>query len=88
MSASVMTAKEPVQPGHRAIRRYYESVEALRRQRVLNEMSLRTTFETLLAETVKLKGWTFIAELSGESGGALIRPDGTVRDRNSLPRVN
>jgi predicted helicase len=86
MSASVMTAKEPIQPGHRAIRRYYESVEALRRQRVFNEMNVRTAFETLLADAAKLKGWTLIPELSGKSGGALIRPDGTVRDRNSLPR--
>ena len=25
-------------------------------------------------------------ELSEKSGGSLVRPDGTVRDRNSLPR--
>jgi hypothetical protein len=86
MPASIMTAKEPVQPGHRAIRRYYEKVEALRRQRVFNEMNVRTAFETLLADAGKLKGWTLIPELSGKSGGTLIRPDGTLRDRNSLPR--
>jgi hypothetical protein len=49
-------------------------------------MSVRSPFESLLQETARLKDWTFIAELSGKSGGALIRPDGTLRDRNSLPR--
>jgi hypothetical protein len=53
---------------------------------VLNEMNVRSPFESLLQETARLKDWTFIAELSGKSGGALIRPDGTLRDRNSLSR--
>jgi len=53
---------------------------------VLNEMSVRSPFESLLQETARLKDWTFIAELSGKSGGAVIHPDGTLRDRNSLPR--
>ncbi len=81
-----MTAHGLVTPTHRAIRKYYEQVAALRDQRVLNEMSVRSAFEFLLADTAKLKGWTFIPELSGKSGGALIRPDGTLRDRNTLPR--
>jgi hypothetical protein len=74
-------------PGHRSIRRYYENAAALRDQGVLNEMSVRSPFESLLQETARLKNWTFIAELSGKSGGGLIRPDGTLRDRNSLPRT-
>jgi predicted helicase len=73
-------------PGHRSIRKYYENVAALRDQGVLNEMSVRSPFESLLQETARLKNWTFIAELSGKSGGALVRPDGTLRDHNSLPR--
>jgi predicted helicase len=73
-------------PGHRSIRKYYENAAALRDQGVLNEMSVRSPFESLLQETARLKSWTFIAELSGKSGGAVIRPDGTLRDRNSLPR--
>ena len=81
-----MVAQRPISPTHRSIHRYYEQVAALRDQRVLNEMNVRSAFEFLLADTAKLKGWTFIPELSGKSGGALIRPDGTLRDRNSLPR--
>jgi len=53
---------------------------------VLNEMSARSPFESLLQETARLRDWTFIAELTGKSGGVIIRPDGTLRDRNSLPR--
>ena len=33
-------------------------------------MSVRSPFESLLQETARLKDWTFIAELSGKSGGA------------------
>jgi len=81
-----MTARAPITPNHRAIRKYYESVAALRDQHVFNEMNVRSAFESLLADTARLKGWTLIAELSGKSGGSLVRPDGTVRDANSLPR--
>jgi predicted helicase len=81
-----MTGHILVTPAHRSIRKYYENVSALRAQGVLNEMSVRSPFESLLQETTRLKDWTFIAELSGKSGGAIIRPDGTLRDRNSLPR--
>ena len=81
-----MTGHQLITPTHRSIRKYYENVAALRDQGVLNEMSVRSPFESLLQETARLKDWTFIAELSGKSGGAIIRPDGTLRDRNSLPR--
>ena len=76
-----------VAPTHLSISQYYQNVAALRAQGVLNEMSVRSPSESLLQETARLKEWTFIAELSGKSGGALIRPDGTLHDRNSLPRA-
>ena len=82
----VMTTHGLIPPTHRSIRKYYEHVSALQAQGVLNEMNVRSPFESLLQETARLKDWTFIAELSGKSGGAIIRPDGTLRDRNSLPR--
>jgi hypothetical protein len=80
-----MVAQRPISPTHRSIQRYYEQVAALRDQRVLNEMSVRSALESLLGDTAKLKGWTLIPELSGKSGGARIVPDGTLWDRNSLP---
>ena len=84
ISRKIMTGLIP--PTHRSIRKYYEHVSALRDQGVLDEMSVRSPFESLLQETARLKNWTFIAELSGKSGGALIRPDGTLCDRSALPR--
>jgi hypothetical protein len=81
-----MTGHHLITPSHRSIKKYYEQTAALRDQRVFNEMSVRSPFATLLQETGRVKDWTFIAELSGKSGGAVIRPDGTLRDRNSLPR--
>jgi len=86
IASNVMTGHHLITPAHRSIRKYYENVAALRAQGVLNEMSVRSPFESLLQETARLRDWTFIAELSGKSGGAVIRPDGTLRDRNSLPR--
>src|ERR1035441_4061030 len=81
-----MTGHSLIAPTHRSIRKFYEHTAALRDQHVFNEMSVRSPFGTLLQETARLKDWTFIAELSGKSGASLIRPDGTLRDRNSLPR--
>src|SRR5205823_13666470 len=81
-----MASRDLISPTHRAIRQYYENAEALQRQRVFSEMSTRSAFQFLLGDVAKLKGWTLIAELSGKFGGSLIRPDGTVRDANSIPR--
>ncbi len=81
-----MNARGLVSPTHRSVRKYYETLEALKNQSVDNEMSVRSAFEFLLAETAKLRGWTLVPELSEKSGGSLMRPDGTLRDANSLPR--
>jgi hypothetical protein len=81
-----MTARGPITPHHRAIREYYGNVAALRHHHIFNEMNVRSAIESLLADTARLKGWTLIPELSGKSGGSPVRPDGTVRDSNSLPR--
>ena len=81
-----MRTRAEITPTSRVIHNYYERVEAFERQHVFNEMNVRSAFEFLLADTVRLKGWTLIPELSGKSGGSLVRPDGTVRDANSLPR--
>ncbi|MGA2987382.1 MAG: hypothetical protein ABSG32_26600 [Terriglobia bacterium] len=81
-----MTDYHLITPAPRSIKKYYEHTAGLRAQGVFTEMSVRSPFESLLQETARLKDWTFIAELSGKSGRALIRRDGTLRDRNSLPR--
>jgi hypothetical protein len=45
-----------IAPTHRSIRKYYENVAALRAQGVLNEMSVRSPFESLLQETARRFG--------------------------------
>ncbi len=78
----------PVQlsPAHPLIREYHRSLASIRAQGVEHESALRHAFQNLLADSARLHGWNFIAELGAKSGGHLIRPDGTVRDANSLPR--
>ena len=49
-------------------------------------MNIRSPFQSLLEDTARLKGWTLIPELSEKASGGSVRPDGTVRDSNSLPR--
>ena len=81
-----MTPRGLISPTHRVIRKYYEDLRALRAQRVTHEMGLRSPFQRLLEDTAKLKKWTLIAELSEKTSGGRVRPDGTLRDSNSLPR--
>jgi len=81
-----MTPQSVISPNHRSIRQYYENLRAIQNQHVLNEMNVRSPFEFLLADTAKIRGWVLIPELSGRSGDTLVRPDGTMRDSNSLPR--
>jgi hypothetical protein len=66
-----MNPRGLVSPSHRSVRKYYETLQALKNQSVDNEMSTRSAFEFLLAETAKLRGWTLVPELSEKSGGCL-----------------
>jgi len=77
-----------IKPTHRAIQRYYDSLKRLSGEHVTHELGLRPAFQNLLEETAKVHGWSFISELTtpGGKGHAALRPDGTVRDGNSLPR--
>lgn len=85
-----MTAQPlSLSPSHPVIRRYYRSLTELRSQDVEHETALRHAFQNLLADTARLHGWTLIPELgakAAKAGGSSIRPDGTLRDANSLPR--
>jgi len=49
-----MASRDLISPTHRAVRRYYESVEALQRQPVFNEMSTRSPFQFLPGDVAKL----------------------------------
>jgi hypothetical protein len=92
-------AKGSLKPAYRAVKAYYETLAQYGDQHVAHETALRSAFQTLLADTARAHAWTLIPELSaratgpGRPGGTgvspvshTIRPDGTVRDGNSLPR--
>ncbi len=68
-----MTGRSLVSSNHRYVRKYYETLEALKKQDANNEMSVRSVFEFVLAETAKVRGWTLAPELSEKSGGSLMR---------------
>src|SRR5579862_8559536 len=80
---------DPIKPTHRAIQHYYERLKSISAQRVDHEMAVRSAFQQLLTDTAHARGWTFIPEVAKHStvpGRASIRPDGVVRDENTLPR--
>ena len=94
-----MSKSAALKPTHRAIRKYYDALATYSDQHVDHETAVRSAFQTLLADTAKTAGWTLIPELSararapepspGSHAGVsarTIRPDGTLRDANSLPR--
>ncbi|MBI3933598.1 MAG: N-6 DNA methylase [Acidobacteria bacterium] len=81
-----MTPRGVISPTHKAIPKYYADLQALRAQRVFNEMSLRSPFQALLSETAKLHGWTLITELSAKTATGRVQPDGTLHDSNRYPR--
>ncbi len=78
--------KTIVKPTHKIVKGYYETLDSLRKQGVFKEMNLRGAFQRLLEDTARKAGWEFIPEQTIEVGGRKIRPDGTFRDRNFLPR--
>jgi predicted helicase len=81
-----MTRQVALNPTHALIRAYHKELAAYAGQHVEHEGALRSAFQNLLADSGKLHGWTLIPELGTKAGSRTVRPDGTLRDSNSLPR--
>jgi predicted helicase len=82
-----MTSRQAIKPTHRTIKAYYETLAGLSAQPGAgHEMAVRQAFQTLLSDTARGHGWTLITEIGAKVEGKTIRPDGTLRDANSLPR--
>ena len=81
-----MARSPTLTPRHSLVKKYYATLQDLRSQDVEHELGLRRAFEVLLAESARLRRWTLVGELSTESRGRTVVPDGTIRDRNYLPR--
>ncbi len=75
-----------IKPNHKAIKAYYEALQAYQRQEVEHETALRTAFQSLLEQLGRQFGWTLIPELSDKAAGKSIRPDGTFRDDYYITR--
>ena len=81
-----MTRSAHITPSHALVRRYYQQLQRYTERHVEHESALRTAFQELLAGSARLAGWNFEPEAALRSGDRLVRPDGTLWDRNSLPR--
>ncbi|MGD0015238.1 MAG: hypothetical protein ABSD56_12585, partial [Bryobacteraceae bacterium] len=81
-----MTRALQLTPSHALIRRYYQELQRYGAQHVEHESALRTAFQELLAGSARLAGWDLVPEEALRAGDRLVRPDGTLWDRNSLPR--
>ncbi|RJP30434.1 MAG: DNA helicase [Candidatus Omnitrophota bacterium] len=81
-----MSQSISIKSNHKSIKEYHIALEKFAGQHVDHESAVRRAFEQLLESTAKLRGWMLIPELSEKSMGRTIRPDGTLRDVNGLPR--
>jgi predicted helicase len=81
-----MTRPLYITPSHALIRRYYQELQRYTARHVEHESALRTAFQGLLTGSGRLHGWNFVPEEALRVGDRLVRPDGTLWDRNNLPR--
>ncbi|MBI1389249.1 MAG: N-6 DNA methylase [bacterium] len=81
-----MQAKNQFTPKHKIIKKYYQEMREYDAQRVTHESAVRDAFKRLLFDAASARGWSFISELSERTRESIIRPDGTIRDSNGLPR--
>jgi hypothetical protein len=80
------TGTKTIKATHRSVKAYYETLKRYAGQDVSHETAVRSAFQNLLADVAKLHGWTLIPELSHSAKTGAVRPDGTIRDDNYLPR--
>jgi predicted helicase len=81
-----MSTGKSIKPADKAIKTYYEALQAYQRQDVDHETALRSAFQNLLEQTGRRFAWTLIPELSDTAAGKAIRPDGTFRDDYYITR--
>ena len=81
-----MSTAKKITPTDKAIKAYYEALQAYQRQDVEHETATSTAFQTLLEQVGRRFGWTLIPQLTDTAGGRSIRPDGTFRDDYYITR--
>ena len=70
----------------KAIKQYHERLQSLAQQGVTHEMAVRDAFKNLLETVAKQMKWELVLEQRMEGVRKVVRPDGTLRDINGLPR--
>jgi len=78
-----------IKPTHKSLSEYHATLAQLADQNAPTEGNLRRAFSHLLATTAKLHDWTLVEEdtrAPSTAPGTAIRTDGTLYDRNRLPR--
>ncbi len=78
-----------IKPTHKSLAEYHATLAQLAEQNATTEGNLRRAFSHLLATTAKLHDWTLVEEdtrAPSTAPGTAIRTDGTLYDRNRLPR--
>ena len=72
--------------GHKAIKEYYAKREQMQAQGKTHELAVREAFKGLLESAGSLNKWVMVVEDRVEGIKKVVRPDGTLRDANTLPR--
>ncbi len=81
-----MSTAKKIKPTDKAIKAYYEALQAYQRQDVAHETATSTAFQTLLDQIGRRFGWTLIPQLTDTAAERSIRPDGTFRDDYYITR--
>jgi hypothetical protein len=69
-----------IKPTHKALKKYYATLQSFRDDHVTHEGALETAFQRLLEETAKSHHWKLIPKQRLKVGKHTIFPDGTLRD--------
>ena len=69
-----------LKPSHKAIKRYYQSLDEYRAHKVKHEGALETAFQRLLEAVGHTVGWRMTPKEKLRVGNSNIFPDGTLRD--------
>ena len=70
-----MSVAKKIKPTDKAIRAYYEALQAYQRQDVAHETATSTAFQTLLDQIGRRFGWILIPQLSDTARKRSIRSD-------------
>ena len=81
-----MPSHGSIKPTDKALKTYYQALAAYSNQQVTHEGALETAFQRLLADSGKSHGWMLVPKLTVRRGGAILIPDGTLRDDFNLHR--